>query len=311
MRRLASVAMVLACAAGAWGGEAPRRVPVGVAHGLAAFHWLDPVMLGALLPAPGFSTGKAYTVTGAWTMTAAPTSLTLTGVPTGTTSTTSTLVLNPASATSNANLIWAGVNGLERFAVDEDGDVTCNKVLAMRGYCALDNVGDYMTLLNSLPANGICLRGSDVGRSRVLMGCGGYSQFTLGAHLDQDDVLIKCDVDGDGGTYNVAGSNLHLWMDVTNAGTNTRNFLECSTDGATPLFKIDKAGSATAPTYTATTSVDCATNSAAFYPRRVAQAAIPTPAVGELLIWRDTDDGKVYLVYNDTDTGVKHVELGL
>ena len=49
--------------------------------------------------------------------------------------------------------------------------------------------------------------------------------------------------------------------------------------------------------------------SAEFHPPRVAQSAIPTPSVGELQVWRDTDDGKVYVVYNDTDSGVKSVEL--
>ena len=49
--------------------------------------------------------------------------------------------------------------------------------------------------------------------------------------------------------------------------------------------------------------------SAGFYPVRIAQSAQPTPDTGELVIWRDTDDGKVYLVYNDTDSGVKQVEM--
>jgi len=49
--------------------------------------------------------------------------------------------------------------------------------------------------------------------------------------------------------------------------------------------------------------------SAGFYPVRLAQSAQPTPDTGELILWRDTDDGKVYLVYNDADSGVKQVEM--
>ena len=64
-----------------------------------------------LLPSPGVNVGKAYTWTAMHTFTAAPTSATFTGVPTGTTNTTSTLVVNPASATGNADLIWAGLAG--------------------------------------------------------------------------------------------------------------------------------------------------------------------------------------------------------
>lgn len=49
--------------------------------------------------------------------------------------------------------------------------------------------------------------------------------------------------------------------------------------------------------------------SSGFYPVRISQSAQPTPDTGELVIWRDTDDGKVYLVYNDTDSGVKQIEM--
>lgn len=44
-------------------------------------------------------------------------------------------------------------------------------------------------------------------------------------------------------------------------------------------------------------------------PKRTAQADEPTGEVGKLEIWRDTDDGKVYLIYNDTDSGQKKIEL--
>ncbi|MCP4651574.1 MAG: hypothetical protein GY853_16040 [PVC group bacterium] len=46
-----------------------------------------------------------------------------------------------------------------------------------------------------------------------------------------------------------------------------------------------------------------------FSPKRVAQSLEPTAETGEMMFWRDTDDGKVYLIYNDTDSGQKKVEL--
>lgn len=49
--------------------------------------------------------------------------------------------------------------------------------------------------------------------------------------------------------------------------------------------------------------------SAAFLPPRVSQSAEPTPDSGALLVWRDTDDDKTYLVYNDPDVGVRKVEM--
>lgn len=46
-----------------------------------------------------------------------------------------------------------------------------------------------------------------------------------------------------------------------------------------------------------------------FKPRRVDQAGQPTPAVGELMWWRNNGDGKTYLVYNDTVAGVRKCEF--
>ncbi len=48
---------------------------------------------------------------------------------------------------------------------------------------------------------------------------------------------------------------------------------------------------------------------ATFIPMRTSQSSEPTLAEGEMRIWRDSDDGKVYLVYNDEDSGQKKVEL--
>jgi hypothetical protein len=43
--------------------------------------------------------------------------------------------------------------------------------------------------------------------------------------------------------------------------------------------------------------------------RRIRQAAQPTPVSGELLIWSDSDDDTVWLVYNDEDAGGVKVQL--
>jgi len=44
-------------------------------------------------------------------------------------------------------------------------------------------------------------------------------------------------------------------------------------------------------------------------PRRISQSSQPTPAVGELILWRDTDDDRTYLLYNDVDVGIRSIEL--
>lgn len=43
--------------------------------------------------------------------------------------------------------------------------------------------------------------------------------------------------------------------------------------------------------------------------RRIRQAAQPTPTAGEMLIWSDSDDDSVHLVYEDADGGTVDVTL--
>lgn len=43
--------------------------------------------------------------------------------------------------------------------------------------------------------------------------------------------------------------------------------------------------------------------------KRTSTSAQPTPEVGEFRIWRDPDDNKTYLIYNDIDEGVRKVEM--
>lgn len=47
----------------------------------------------------------------------------------------------------------------------------------------------------------------------------------------------------------------------------------------------------------------------AFTPLRTSQNAAPAPTAGELRIWHDADDHKVYLIYTDATEGVVKVEL--
>ena len=93
----------------------------------------------------------------------------------------------------------------------------------------------------------------------------------------------------------------------------TDDYLVFSTDSDVPHIKT--AGSSNlhvepdGGTTEFTGTVDLATQSAPFLPRRVSQADQPVPASGEILIWRDTDDDKTYLVYTDPDLGARTVEL--
>jgi|GEM_PF-6008398 len=77
-------------------------------------------------------------------------------------------------------------------------------------------------------------------------------------------------------------------------------------------FAVDKDGNvdtAGSVTVAASKSIDAYTNSGYVKVRRVSQAAQPAAQEGELLIWRDTDDDKTYLVIQDADVGARKVEL--
>lgn len=55
---------------------------------------------------------------------------TVSHIPNGTTSTTSSLVVNPASASANSALVWFGVNDSQKFRVDAEGDVFASDISA-------------------------------------------------------------------------------------------------------------------------------------------------------------------------------------
>lgn len=80
---------------------------------------------------------------------------------------------------------------------------------------------------------------------------------------------------------------------------------------AAPDAALHVVGSAivTGNTTLGDAATDTITCTGQFLPRRLNQSAEPTPGTGEMMIWRDTDDGKVYLLYNDADSGAKKIEL--
>ena len=111
-------------------------------------------------------------------------------------------------------------------------------------------------------------------------------------------------------------------VDFRVAGDSSSNLIFCDASAdrvgigtATPACLLDVVGAVrlgdSSTNYTAVSATGDVTfaGTAGFYPVRLAQSAQPTPGAGEIVIWRDTDDGKVYLVYNDADSGVKSVEM--
>ena len=169
-----------------------------------------------------------------------------TAPPVGTGVSQGSVYINPASANANEVLFGVALAGASRFTVDEDGDVSIPGRFDIKaGNLQLTSGGNYAIWYNAGFISGSYfghISNGSPGRHRVMMGTGAWTQVGLVAHLDQDDVLIKRDVDGDAGTYNVAGAALAIQLDVTNALADTTNFLEMQNAAGTPLAKFDKDG---------------------------------------------------------------------
>jgi len=169
--------------------------------------------------------------------------------PTGSTHTTSSLVINPATAASGV-LFWAGVADANLAKIDKNGDLTANLIASTTGIYAeaatirIQDSGNYAVIENISWTSGFHV-GANTSATyslhQVRMGTGSRTQVTMGSSLSQDDVVIKRDVNDGVASWNEAGSLLHLWRDVTlTGGAASGNFLECSTDGTTPLASINK-----------------------------------------------------------------------
>ena len=169
---------------------------------------------------------------------------TFTALPTGTTVDLGPVYINPASANANETLFGVALAGAERLRLDDGGDLAvANSVSISGGNLSLTTTGGFGYLQNRF-ASGMYIgrAGGAPGHVRVFMGYGALSQETLSAHLDQDGLTVRRDVDGDAGTYNEAGSVLTLQRDVTNVGTEAGNFLENQNAGGTVLSRFDKDG---------------------------------------------------------------------
>ena len=190
------------------------------------------------LSTAGVNTGKAYTWTAQHVFTA---------LPTGTTVDKGSVYINPASANADEILFGVALNGSSRFRVDEDGDVVVAGDANFGGSLSFENgaltiqkSGAYARILN-YQDSGFLLKGASLIENRVTMGSGATDEIDLTGNLDQDDVLIKRDVDG-GSSYSEGGANLVLQRDVTNVTAEGGNFLENQNAAGVILSRFDASG---------------------------------------------------------------------
>lgn len=97
-------------------------------------------------------------------------------------------------------------------------------------------------------------------------------------------------------TRTVDGTQGHLYFDATGA---MDQLILLNTGNITTGYDMEVTGGLVAATVTA----------AQFVPPRISQSTQITPTPGGFKMWRDADDDKTYLVYNDVDVGVRKVEL--
>jgi len=126
--------------------------------------------------------------------------------------------------------------------------------------------------------------GADAGNNYAI-----YDNSGQPWRLDSDDQEIQI---GESGDATLLYDGTDFWINPAKVGTGS---LKVGT--STNHAEITEAG-----------DVKFA-GSAGFYPPRLSQSAEPSPDTAELIVWRDSDDNKTYLVYNDTDEGVRKVEL--
>ncbi len=165
-----------------------------------------------------------------------------------------------------------------------------------RGYVYSTDDGD-TTEIGGVKAGGTISSPQAVGNGELLC------NLSFRGYLDASTVAIGAQIFGITTQAWSAGNNgteLQVWT-CPNASGTEREVATFRQDGVfESLFGIEVA---------AAKSVDCYTNAAYLKPRRVSQSAQPTPDTGEILMWRDTDDDKTYLVYNDPGVGARKVEL--
>ena len=116
----------------------------------------------------------------------------------------------------------------------------------------------------------------------------------------------------DGATISDTAGKLILGARATGGGAPDMAVVTIHGTGVT---EIGDGGTTDYTTISGTGDLSFA-GSAGFYPRRITQSAEPANGtgatqidVGELSVWRDPDDNKTYLMYNDTDEGVRKVEM--
>jgi hypothetical protein len=125
----------------------------------------------------------------------------------------------------------------------------------------------------------------------------------LPAGWDTYGVIFRTDGGGGAAPFNQAGSLIYRAR-VHATGGRSNHYFYCG-NPSLERARITPNGIQVP----AGMEVDCYTNGGYLKPRRVSQAARPVPDTGELLVWRDTDDDKTYLVYEDPDVGTRQVEM--
>ncbi len=166
---------------------------------------------------------------------------------------------------------------------------------------------------------------------------GGRAGFLGNNTSGNDDFLWKNEQGGNIGIQTTGGGELQIFAnvdlnsnDLTTAGnisitgfgagklllgdtaigiySQADTFMDLFADGGVRIGD-SSAGAPTNFVLFGSTGNQSFNGTAEFHPPRISQAGEPGLSNGELVIWHDSDDNKVYMVYDDATEGAKKIEL--
>jgi len=194
-------------------------------------------------------------------------------------------------AADDVDISCGGIVGARtKINKEADGPITCfeeaaegkTEALKISGFFAADGLRTMQLSVGSTAANQADIEGN-------------YDTLQVSTNLKTTGNLITGNLTAASTTITAASAMLFQTDNVFQGDDRTNGSFSVAS-GST--LNIESGG-----------FLDIDNSGGIFTPRRVRQSAEPTPANGELLVWSDSDDDKVYLVFNDGNAGVVKIEL--
>jgi hypothetical protein len=144
------------------------------------------------------------------------------------------------TGSGNAGVFQCLVNSVAIFSIDNEGDVVCGATVTSGGL-RMDG-GTSPNRIRLTDGLEIGAYSSTASIHKVAMGIGTFQAITVGDNVDQADVTIMREFDGNS-LRSEAGTALRIERNMTNVTAENGNFLECGDTSSSIVLYIDKTGS--------------------------------------------------------------------